>query len=203
MTFIPAKIFSGSGLVTLDFEAYTGEGEAPALVFEEGVREGWYDYFGVFNGCSSLTSVSLPARLVSVPKYAFMDCSNLETVTFEEGSSFTVIGEYAFQNCHALTSVEFPESLREIGEYAFYYCDSLTTIALPEGLTTIGGDAFEYCSSLESVYIPASVTSVGACAFYGTYGTIYVAFSEAEADERCDYGWSGYNATVVYDYTKD
>lgn len=203
VTYIPVKIFSGSALETLDYATYIGEGDAPALVFEEGIDEGWYDSFGVFNNCRSLVSVSLPARLVSVPKYAFMDCSNLASVTFEEGMAITRIGEYAFQNCGALEAIDLPKTLTEIGEYAFYSCSSLTTVEFPEGLETIGEDAFEYCSSLESVYIPTSVETVGSYAFYGTYGTIYVAFSEAEADARCGYSWSGYYANVVYDYTKD
>ena len=40
----------------------------------------------------------------------------------------TTIGEYAFDGCSALTSVDIPASVTMIGDYAFDGCSSLTSV---------------------------------------------------------------------------
>ena len=81
-------------------------------------------------------------------------------------NTVTIIGDYAFFYCYALTSVTIPASVTSIGEYAFEYCSSLATVTLAYGLTSIGDYAFEECTSLTSVTIPASVTTIQSYAFY-------------------------------------
>ena len=76
-----------------------------------------------FYGCSSLTSIELPAGLTS-------------------------IGEGAFSGCSSLTSIELPAGLTSIGFFAFSGCSSLTGIELPAGLTSIGDSAFSGCDDL-------------------------------------------------------
>ena len=56
--------------------------------------------------------------------------------------------------------ITFDGDVECIGEYAFEWCSSLTTINLPSGLTSIGRSAFEGCSSLTSVNIPSGVKSI-------------------------------------------
>ena len=46
-----------------------------------------------------------------------------ETVSYNNVTySVTSIGEYAFFNCHGLTSVTIPNSIISIGKRAFAYC---------------------------------------------------------------------------------
>ena len=55
------------------------------------------------------------------------------------------IGDYAFQDCCRLTSLNLPSSLTKIGMYAFSYCSGLTSLTLPAGITSIGHYAFFGC----------------------------------------------------------
>ena len=122
--------------------------------------------FAAFEGCSSLTSVTIPESVTAIGSDAFRGCTGLTSVTIPEG--VTSIGEYAFYGCSSLTSVTIPSSVTSIGKFAFYYCTSLTSVTIPEGVKSIGIQAFYYCTSLSSVTIPSSVTSIGFNAFYGT-----------------------------------
>ena len=88
------------------------------------------------------------------------------SVTYDgEEYCVTGIGENAFRNCHDLTSVAIPGSVKTIGERAFYNCYNLTSITIPGSVTTIGKCAFMSCTKLTSIAIPSSVTSIGHSAF--------------------------------------
>ncbi len=78
-----------------------------------------------------------------------------------------VIGDGAFGECYALTSISIPDSVSIIEGSAFNYCDSLTDIIIPNSVTTIGDGAFWYCFQLANITIPDSVTTIGDQAFYG------------------------------------
>ena len=78
--------------------------------------------------------------------------------------SVTSIGNEAFKDSKALTSVAMP-SVTSIDCGAFYQCNALTSVDMPS-VTSIGFQAFENCSSLTSVAMP-SVTSIGSEAFCG------------------------------------
>ncbi|MDE6304564.1 MAG: leucine-rich repeat domain-containing protein [Paramuribaculum sp.] len=68
-------------------------------------------------------------------------------------STVEAIGDYAFQGCSSLTSVEIPNSVTTIENYAFEDCSSLTSVEIPNSVTTIGTSAFRLCSALTSVEI--------------------------------------------------
>ena len=116
-----------------------------------------------FSGCSGLTSIEIPNSVTSIGDDAFRSCSGLTSI--EIPNSVTSIGEYAFWACSGLTSIEIPNSVTSIGEYAFWACSGLTSITIPNSVTSIGNGAFQFCSGLTSVTIPNSVTSIGRWAF--------------------------------------
>ena len=118
-----------------------------------------------FSGCDSLTSVRIPEGVTSIGDCAFFDCSSLTGVRIPDG--VTSIGVYAFSGCSSLTSIMIPEGVTNIWYWTFSGCSSLTSIMIPEGVTSIGHEAFSGCSSLTSVRIPESVTSIGSEAFSG------------------------------------
>ncbi len=143
---------------------YSGEVVIPESVEHDGVT---YDVTSIgraFEGCSYLTSVTIPNSVTSIGNYAFSGCSRLTSVTIP--NSVTSIGEGAFYGCSGLTSVTIPNSVTSIGEGAFRGCSGLTSVTIPNSVTSIGGSVFWECSGLTSVTIGNSVTSIGDDAFY-------------------------------------
>ena len=106
--------------------------------------------------------------VTSIGNYAFEDCSGLTSVNIP--NSVTSIGDNAFYHCFGLTSVNIPNSVTSIGDKAFYYCSGLTSVTIGNSVKNIGDNAFYHCSGLTSVNIPNSVTSIGSSAFYGCTG---------------------------------
>ena len=106
----------------------------------------------------------IPNSVTSIGDYAFYDCSALTSITIP--NSVTSIGDYAFWYCSSLTSITIPNSVTSIGDWAFINCSSLTSITIPNSVTSIGDYAFNRCASLTSITIPNSVTSIGNSVFY-------------------------------------
>ena len=85
----------------------------------------------------------------------------------------TEIGKAAFYDCSNLTSIEIPNSIKEIVgadnyyEGAFSTCPNLKTVTFAENsqLAHIGSCAFYGCSNLTSINIPNNVTRIEGAAF--------------------------------------
>ena len=127
-----------------------------------------------FDGCTGLTSITIPNGVTSINASAFSDCKKLANIMIP--SSVRSIEKYAFSECDGLRSVTFAADSQcsRIGEYAFMECRNLTNFAFPNGVTSIGEWAFMSCYGLVSVTIPSSVTSIGNSAFGGTLKLIEV-----------------------------
>ena len=119
-----------------------------------------------FDGCTALTKVTFGKGITKVPGNICRNMKALTTVVYEEGSTITSIGSYAFYNCSALTTVTIPDTVTNVESSAFYNCSALEKILLPEGLTSLGNSAFYNCSALMKVTIPEKVTNVENYAFY-------------------------------------
>ena len=117
-----------------------------------------------FQGCSSLTSITIPNSVTSIGDYAFEYCSSLTSITIPD--SVTTIGEYAFYDCSSLISVTIGNSVTSISDATFCDCTSLESVTIGNSVTIIGYGAFAYCTRLKSIIIPDSVTSIWALAFY-------------------------------------
>lgn len=99
------------------------------------------------------------------------------SVTGADGNSYavTAIGDFAFKDCSALTSVTIPESVTSIHGNVFYNCNGLVTIIVEE--TNPVYDSRGNCNAIiktadnklisgcNNTNIPNSVTSIGGSAF--------------------------------------
>ena len=90
-----------------------------------------------FDGCTGLTSITIPNSVTGIDSFAFQDCSGLTSITIP--NSVTSIGESAFSACSGLTSVTIPNSVKSIGSHAFNSCDIPTVISLIENPFKIEG----------------------------------------------------------------
>lgn len=79
----------------------------------------------VFDGCTSLSAVSLSPAVYIIPDYAFAGCSALTAVQIPEG--VVAITESAFANS-GLTAIVIPYMTRSVGKTAFIGCSTLTDI---------------------------------------------------------------------------
>ena len=121
------------------------------------------------------SSTGITYTVTEIGDNAFKNCSAITSMKIAAG--VTKIGNYAFRDCTGLTSVTFPATLTTLGYYAFRGCSSLQQVALPDGLTSIGLDAFAR-SGLKNVVVPNSVTSMGSEAFYGCAQLQYAVLSD-------------------------
>ena len=118
-----------------------------------------------FEGCGSLTSITIPNSVTTIGSLAFYSCSKLASVTLS--NAITSINSSTFRKCSNLKSIVIPSSVESIGQYAF--CESgLTSIVIPNGVTTIESSAFSTISSLSDISLPKSLTTIGSGAFGGS-----------------------------------
>ena len=155
-----------------------------------------------YNG--SAEKVDIPAEIdgksvTSIGNRAFNGCTSLTSITIP--NSVTEIGDGAFSSCTSLTSIKIPDSVMQIGDYVFVGCTNLieievetdnkfyssdkgvlfnknkteiicypagikdTIYLIPSSVTSIGKRAFQNCSNLINIKIPDRVSYIGSIAF--------------------------------------
>ncbi len=193
---ISKLIYNGRAMnvVGIGNRAFDGCRSLTSITIPESVTSIGSEAFAV---CSSLTSIIIPNSVTSIGFGAFSGCSSLTSIIIPE--SVTSIGNQAFSDCSSLTSIAIPESLTSIGSGAFSHCTSLTSVTIPENVTGIGDHAFDYCSSLTSIIIPNSVTSIGFGAFFGCSSLTSIIIPESVTS----IGGSAFYATAWYENQPD
>ena len=104
---------------------------------------------------SKIESIVIPGSVKSIERGAFLECTELKSVTICEG--VTRIGVCAFANDESLCEVNLPQSLKVVEDSAFSCCTDLRKVILPYGITEIGEDAFYtgFGNPKVTVYAPA------------------------------------------------
>ena len=141
-----------------------------------------------FEGCETLTGMTIPSTVTGIGDYAFAGCTSLGARNTPSGSDITEpskapnrsgettfvipdgvtsIGAYAFKDCESLTTIIIPDSVTSIGDGAFEGCTNLTDINIPDSVEDMGENVFNGCSSITSVTIPNGVESIEDYAFAG------------------------------------
>lgn len=119
-----------------------------------GVAANAYDFVvnGIYYNILSKTD-----RTVEVTKADGNDYSGdvvIPAVVNHDGVAYSVtkIGEGAFSQCPALTSVSM-SSVDTIDYGAFYHSDNLASVRLPATLTLIKGNPFSGCTALKEIVV--------------------------------------------------
>ncbi len=148
---IPAEI-DGMAVVEIADNAFAEDGTLLYLEFSSDVKLGR----AFCADCPSLVAVNLANKITSIPREAFIGCSNLSLVAGT--GSLTAIDMEAFAGCLSLPMFDIP-AVTKIGEEAFRGCNSITSVTLSENVTELGTSAFWSCESLTSVTIdcPAEI----------------------------------------------
>ena len=134
--------------VNLDSQRYSGE--------------------SMFEGCTSLVSISLPELIMLSYNDIFERCTALTTVSLPKVTSCS--GSSVFYGCTALESIYLPLLATMTGSSDFMGCTNLQTVNFPL-LTNLGSGCFSGCTSLTwaGLTIP-NVTTLGGSCFYECTG---------------------------------
>lgn len=98
-----------------------------------------------FSDTKYLTKITIPAHVKKIRDTAFLECENLTTVIFGDGSDLEYIGLSAFKNCKKLEKITIPKGVTRIESYTFKGCNNLTEISGCENVKEIGISAFQDC----------------------------------------------------------
>lgn len=149
---------------------------------------------GAFYGLTGLKSVTLPNDIKEIAHTAFYGTS-LETVTIP--ASVEVIGKYAFAANKKLANIQFEgNNLVEIQANAFDGC-GFTEITVPATVKTIGSEAFASNKNLVTANISA-VTSMGKGVFAFCPALTTATFADGATDAGTFTFFGGAEGTVRY-----
>ena len=237
---IPANV------ATIDVSSFKGCSQLMQVTFDKNscitIFEGSYNenggsYNGVFADCRALKTIRIPASVTEIKACAFQNCTSLSSVTFEDDSNLQTIGggytcyrgnydSYDFgifgalAGCTSLTSIEIPNSVKEIGVCAFQGCSQLQSVTFQKGslITTLSGGyiskgygtsienasnmifgVFAKCSTLSSIEIPANVETIDACVFQDCINLSVVTFEQGSKLKEFGDGYAktGYRPFVT------
>jgi hypothetical protein len=118
-----------------------------------------------FRYFTSLNSVT-GANIMNIGDYTFDRCKTLTTMNFPKATS---IGNGAFFGCTALTTVSLPAAI-SIRATAFTGCSALSTVNLPKA-TSISDYAFAVCTALTTLNLSSVPPILGSNVFYETYSS--------------------------------
>ena len=139
----------GKNVKTIGNEAFRRATAVKTITFApDGVVETLGE--SAFRGCSELTEFIMPNTVKSAGAMVLQANSKLERVTIS--NQLTVLSNQFLCNCPLLTTVEIPNSVKEIQSKAFWMSDGgLEEITIPSSVITIASDVFSECYNLKKV----------------------------------------------------
>ncbi len=152
---------------------------------------------GAFDGCATLTEITLPATLTGIGDHAFRGCAALTAI--EIPASVTSIGNAAFNSCSSLATVTVASEngtytaigncLIEIASKTLIAGCKNSVIPTDGSVTKIAPYAFEGCTSLTGIVIPDTVTEIGYGAFKGCESLESITLPYVGTSEHAHFGY--------------
>ena len=133
---------------------------------------------GAFEG-TSITTFANHDKITSIGDYVFEGCASLSKVTLPK--NLQSLGSYAFKGT-AISSITIPARLANVGNYGpFTSCANLTSVTFASGMTKIPYRILYNNSNVKHASIPVTVTSVENGAFHGCSSLTKVNFGGSKA----------------------
>lgn len=143
---IPA-IFEGKPVTEIASFALSGKTSLSSITIPSSVTSiGQYAFRN-----TGLISVTIPDGVKEIGFGIFSGCSSLESITLPDGLISSSSGA-EFENCVSLKSVTLPKSFNAVDSRMFENCRSLTYVTIPSTVYTIYGNAFFGCENLKDIY---------------------------------------------------
>lgn len=143
---------------------------------------------GAFEGCTGITSITIPESVTTVYGDAFKGCTGIKEINVPADASYVdkkLFEDTAFYKddsnwennvlyiCGILVAAKeniagtcvIKNGAKRIAASAFADCTGITSVTMPGSVTVISENAFAGCTGLTTVEIPASVTYIGYAAF--------------------------------------
>ncbi|XQP55278.1 MAG: leucine-rich repeat protein [Mycoplasmoidaceae bacterium] len=161
----PTKVaFPTDKVVSIDPYAfvgmdYTSLGSTIDLTsFNHLTTVGDYAFAGTAGNYSGegVIKIKLPESVTTIGNHAFKDSTidNLDFMSKQKLPLLTTWGDYVFEGCNKLTSVDIPPKITEIPKGTFLNCKSIIHFGIiNHGVETIGDRAFEGCTGLTTIYL--------------------------------------------------
>lgn len=139
-----------------------------------------------FANMKNVSSITLNSAVKQVNYGAFMNCKDLETITWGENTDFETIGDYSFYNCAKIIEMEqvFPtleKGYKKVGNYALAGT-SISNIDFTK-LSSVGNYAFSGCLRLTGVNVTGNVTAFGKGVFANCSYLTSASLSRGQATE--------------------
>ena len=110
-----------------------------------------------FQYCAALTSFTFPNTLTSIGQYAF---ANTGLTSLSVSNTNLVIGNYAFSACNSLVTATL--GVKSVGALCFQNCTALTSLNFTAlAINGLGNQMANGCTSLTYVHVPATWTHNG------------------------------------------
>ena len=154
-------------------ESFVYDGTTFKVTSIEGQKRDLDDFFsfGAFEGCSELTSITIPKSIKSIGHQAFAGCTSLKSVNISDlyawcNVDFDLYDRYGYYfpnanplyfahtlylNGNKVTDLKIPDGIESIKEGSFIGCD-ISTVTFHKNTTNVGYKAFDECNYLYDVY---------------------------------------------------